>query len=430
MIMSDNKLKTFFLISALTLFGGITSCEKDDDTQLKQETPKEIVLNPIQKQEYFNHVRDSIRQMNGYDTYTTQLATHRPSDYDKEDIKEIKNSGSLGGSMTRQVRTQGVKIINCGYEQIASSLRKDRVYLDDVIKSDDCEFKIIKNRGAKEEIVFISKANMAFFGVGTKTQENQDVWVARETKGAFDRLASAIFYTIDNSEIDVDKKQTLKKYVVSSINKIKFDLNANRRKIEQEYSDYYLIDDYDKKHLGIDGYEFGYLNLNNPEINGEYCMTHKCSTMHVNGTEANGLTSFLQDSSAQYVAVKNGAKAYDIIRKSKNGDVAIKTIPANTTFGSRYHNISNNLQPNLDSIDFEFELDTNNNIQLFFDEIVNIKSRKKYWNNNLSKDAEKKIDSLNKEIKRKEELVFLIMKTERHADSVANEMLKQKINQR
>lgn len=430
MIMSENKLKTFFLISALTLFGGIASCEKDDDTQLKTETPKEIVLNPIQKQEYFYHVRDSIRQINGYNAYTTQLATHRPSDYDKEDIKEIKNLASLGGFMTRQVKTQGIKIINYGYEQIALSLCRDKVYLDDVIKSDDCEFKIIKNRGAKEEIVFLSKANMAFLGVGTKTQENQDVWVLRETKGAFDCLKSAIFYAIDNSEIDVDKKQTLKKYVVSSIQKIQFDLNANRRKIEQKYSDYFLIDDYDKQHLGIDGYEFGYLNLNNPEINREYCMTHKCFVIHVKDTEANGLKYFLQDSSAQYVAVKHGAEAYDIIRKSKNGNIAIKTIPANTTFGSRYHNVGN-LQPSIDSIDFEFELDTdNNNIQLFFDEIVNIKSRKKDWNNNLSKAAERKIDSLNKEIKRKEELVFLIMKTERHADSVANEMLKQKIKQR
>ena len=158
-------------------------------------------------------------------------------------------------------------------------------------------------------------------------------------------------------------------------------------------------------------------------------MTHQCTGMDFGGTQAYSLKSFLQDSVAEYTAIRNVARAYDIIKIEKNGDSVIKRVPLGASLGSRYYNVGNS-QPNTDIIEFDFELDTNNHIQLYFDEITNVVSRKKDWDTTMSKSARQKIDSLNIEIKRKNELMSLILKTERHADSVANAMIKQNANQK
>lgn len=411
--MNKNKLKTFVLISALVLFGGALFRDKTDSKkQTKQET--KTIFGPKEKQNFFNHVRDSIRNINGHNFYKSQLDNRRSPDYDQEDIDEINKQRTLGGVMTHAVKSEGIKIINQYYANIVSLLRKSNLDLSDVIESGVYDFKITQHKDSEtEDVLFVSKEDMAFIGAGEMPSDD------KKARAGFDGLSFSIKAFID--ELDCDDADSLKSQVADIINNMQKNLISNRHIIEYKYHDYYLVNDYDSKNLGTNNNTFGYEDLDNPYINGKYKTQRKCFSM-----DDDSIKEFLSDSTANYIAIKNRGMSYNIV-KIKQNDTVIKTVSCPRFDGITYSNISNT-KPDINMVDFEFEMDTNNSVHLYFDEIIRLTTRQKDWVNYLPPSLQQKIDSLNKEIKIKNELINLISKTERHADSIAKMMLENKIS--
>ncbi len=417
---------TLMTVLSVTVLFWVQSCDDSDvkTSVPKNELPAKKAVDEIlasRKSETFDMVRDYMLNINGYHSYVAQLDSLRPISQDVADINDIKSQYTLGGTVTRRVTTDGVKILDKLYSEIDTLLARYNISLADRVISYDHEFAILVNQDASDaDVIYIDKEKMAFVGAGRDLYSDcgSDFWVFRDTEGAFNTLLSAIYSVVDDAQLDMNTNRAIKSEAKKKVLQTKHNLETNRHAIEHEYRDYYMLDEYGKKTLGVGAKDFGYEFLDDESMNGKYAVTYRYTSLY----NPNLNPEFFADTSATYKLTKAGSRDWRVEKHFADGK--IEKTPAFS--GKATVSKQTSVVPNIDARDntnFEFEQDTVSGGRVFFDEIVKIQPRKKDWKAQIPPRAQNTIDSLNQEITHKEELRNLAARKKIEADSIANNVI-------
>jgi len=418
----NRNINRLLLLCALgiSLTVWVQAC--DDKSETKNIAPKRAVEKDTidftkRRADAFHRAQDYMLRINGYYSYKSQLDTMRPIYQDQEDIDYIKSKYTLGGTMTERVINDGVKIIDKSYADIVAEMAKYKMPVDDKIVSNGDEFAILINADSgDEDIIYCYKPDMAFIGAGVDLYQDMgtNFWAFRETYGAFDKLMNAIVDVIDDSVSSQTTKNQIKANIEKIINKTKIDLQLNRKKIEQEYQDYYMIDEFGKKSLGFGDFTFGYDLLDNENINGIFGITRRYTSLNLPVK----YYDFLNDTTAHYKLLNPAKNKWTIQKTLKNGTTeSINVFNSNASM-SECVSVSN-APLKLGADNFEYEYDEDMGLRVYYEQIVKIDSRKKTWKSHISPMAQRSIDSLDNAISGKIHLQQLIEQKKKEADSVA-----------
>jgi len=408
-----NNLRNIILSTALSVLL-FASCTSRSDNKQKEQAP---VKTELQKRQEINQRRaylaDSVRAVNGYDKYNARLNANRWYGSDEFDVRDLQYKYSLAGVMEDKVIEAGYAIIDKAYQEIAFELSKYPLVmpLDKVIESKEPYFYF--KRDMFEYQQECSKSEMCFAGLSADDNfYNADM--------AWNDFQDMIDSVIDDSEYGDQAKRTMKNKVSQIINKAKKDLIASRKKIEKQYSDYYVLSDYDKEYLGIcwggeNTYSYGYNDLNRT---GKYLITYRNANVY----DSKLSVDFFGDPNATYKLVSLGNYNWQVIKKTKDGK--IEKTPVFKDECDYYQSWAY-----CDSIpehanDFNFIPGINMGVRVTSQEMVNVKSRKKDWKMQIPTNVQRTIDSLENEIQRKKELMRLVEKTRQDADSIADSMVQ------
>lgn len=414
---------TLMTILSVTVLFWVQSCDDSDvkTSVPKNELPAKKAVDEIlasRKSETFDMVRDYMLNINGYHSYVAQLDSLRPISQDVADINDIKSQYTLGGTVTRRVTTDGVKILDKLYSEIDTLLARYNISLVDRVISYGPEFTILVNQDASDaDVIFIDKEKMAFVGAGRDLYSDlgADFWVFRDTDGAFNTLLSAVYDVIDDAQLDMDAKRNVKSEAKKKVAKTKHDLEINRHKIEHEYRDYYMLDEYGHKAMGVGTKTFGYEYLDDETINGKYAITRRYTGLY--NPKIN--PEFFADTNAAYKLVKIGPRNWRVEKRASDGRIeSTPAFSANATI-SKHTGVAQSVE-NYNYTNFEFERDSVSGGRIYFEEIVKSQTRKKDWAIQIPKTAQHTIDSLTQEIAHKKELSNLAARKMTEADSVAN----------
>lgn len=426
----NKKVNIVLLACALFISGFFwtQSCSRYDKKSQKSETATSNKKSlDDRKNETYTRVYDYMLNVNGYHSYVAQLDSVRPKWLDEMDVNAIKSEYTLGGTMTRRVENDGKKIIDKSYADIVALLAKHNLSLDNKILSDTDGFSI---DNGDSTLTYCHKPSMAYVGIVTPDSNDSvgnTFWNVRETYGAFNEIMSAINGIIDASNQDVATKQNLKASVLATFDKTKRDLEKNRHSIEREYSDYYLLDEYSRETLGLDNFTFGYYALDNEYVNGKYANTRRYTSIYNPFLPR----EFYEDSTAKYKLVHVKGNKWCIEKHLPNGQIEKSKFFHGHATTATYTKVAQTPDNRKDT-NFEFEADSLLGGRIFFDEVVDIKMRKKDWTPNIPQHAQKTIDSLNTEFARKQNLSELATQKAKEADSVAKQVVAERFpdNQR
>jgi len=428
-----NKKTNLALLACALFISGFfwtQSCSRDSKNTQKSETvapkPKTKSLEE-QKTETYNLARDYMLNLNGYNSYVAQLDSVRPQWLDEMDVNAIKSEYTLGGTMTRRVENDGKKIIDKSYADIVALLAKHNLSLDNKILSDKDGFSI---DNGDSTLTYCHKPSMAYVGIVTPDSNDSignTFWNVHETYGAFNEIMSAINGIIDASNQDVTTKQNLKASVLATFDKTKRDLEKNRHNIEREYSDYYLLDEYNRETLGLDNFTFGYYALDDENVNGKYANTRRYTSIYNPFLPR----EFYEDSTAKYKLVHVKGNIWCVEKYLPNGQIEKSKRFVGRSTTTTYTKVAQTPDGRKDT-NFEFEADSIAGGRIFFDEVIDVKMRKKDWAPNIPQYAQKTIDSLNTEISRKTKIAELAAQKAKEADSVAKQVVAERFpdNQR
>lgn len=422
-------LATVLMVSG---FFWVQSCAdlNADKVPIKKEAPKAKTFNErldSLKNDQYARVHNYMLEINGYNSRVAELDSLRPQSADSADIADIKSRFTLGGTMTHRVALDGIKILDKSYSAIDTLLSKNNILLQDWVISRGDEFAILVNPDSDDaDVIFLDKTKMAFVGVGaTLPQDEIASWVLRDTDGAFDILLSAIYNAIDDSDNRFYTKQDIKAAAKSIITKTRHDLQTNRQKIEHEYRNYYLLDNYSKQSLGIGYDSLGYDALDDEYTNGKYAITCRYTSVY----NPNFNPEFFWDTLAKYNLKNAGRDRWYVEKRMRGGKIEKTPVFSAKATGGEYTDVWPTFE-NEGNTNFEFEMDSISGGRVYFDQIVNVRARKKDWKPTIPQNAMRTIDSLNREIKRKQELSDDIKRKAIEADSIAKRVVNEKFANR
>ncbi len=162
-------LATVLMVSG---FFWVQSCAdlNTDKGPIKKEAPKAKSFNErldSLKNDQYARVHNYMLEINGYNSRVAELDSLRPQSADSADIADIKSRYTLGGTMTRRVALDAIKILDKSYSAIDTLLSKNNILLQDWVISRGDEFAILVNPDSDDaDVIFLDKTKMAFVGVG------------------------------------------------------------------------------------------------------------------------------------------------------------------------------------------------------------------------------------------------------------------------
>lgn len=424
-------LMTLATVLTVSIVFWVQSCDNSgaEKTTTKTEIPtKDTTAETltVHKGEMFNRARDYMLNINGYHSYMSQLDSLRPQSNDSADINEIRLKYTLGGTMTRRVVADGIKMLDKSYAAIVSVMDKHNISISDKIVSNYEDFAVISD-AESAEIIYCYKSDMAFVGVGRDLRDDmgQNFWAVRDSEAGFDILVNAIYAAIDESRRPSDTCHAIKSEINNIIAQTKRDLQANRHRIEHEYRDYYMLDEYGKKSMGMGNFALDYSALDDETVNGKYAITHRYTSIY----NPNLDPEFFADTSAQYRLIKIDNNHWHVEKRTKNRKIQKTPVFSGRATVSRSVDVSPFLIGTKET-NFEFEADSVSGGRVYFDEIIKTQMRKKDWTTTIPADAQHAIDSLTQEIKHKQELLNLAQAKLKEADSVAATVVQGKFANR
>lgn len=413
--MANKTLKKVAFWSMLALMMGSCKSGSDENNSKKPAVAQQKIVK-VEKtnteqamKDFYVHVADSIRNVNGHYKYMDSLQNGRNKYADESDMMDIHYKYSLGGVMTNEALTSGYQIIDKTFKEIAFELSKYKIVLKNHIGQKDnksCFYLIADSSKV------CHKSNMCAGGVF-----GDDEYLVNDEWDIFQNMINTV---IDSSECNQKPKDYLKAQIACIINNTKKDLVANRQSIEQKYSDFYVLCDADRKNLGWCSDGFGYKSLNNQ---GKYLVTKR----HIDVYDFKLSPDFFGEAGAEYKLISLGDHKWQVIKKTASGQIQ-KTAVFLSKADYKLQYIYSNRKP-ADADEFSFKPGKNGGVHISYVEKSDVKRRAKDWNMHIPKDAQHKIDSLTNELQRKENLENLAIKTYIQADSIANIMVKDRFGQ-
>ena len=310
------------------------------------------------------------------------------------------------------------------YADIVAQLGKYKLTLDDKVFSEGKELNIINKQDTEDEEVFYHyKPCMAFVGVGNGMYDDMEpeFWVLYETDGAFNHLTNAIYEVIEESDYDLKTQIKIKEEIYKIIVKTKNDLQKNRKKIEQEYKDYYFVDDFGKQTLGIGSYSFGYDALNDESLNGKYAITRRYTSLEMPDV----YREFLSDTAAKYELIDLGSDKWQISKSTADGKRSFTKVFNCKAHQSDVTSVSSE-PAGCRETGFESEYDESFGLRVYSEKVINVSMRTKEWVPQIPVKQQQTMDSLEKEVTKKLRVENEFERKKREADSVASMVVHNK----
>lgn len=404
----NKKWKTFFLTSAVAILGAtaVHSCSKDEDTNPNKQYEIERRIarrSRVEQNAFFYNTRDSVLEANGYKKLEQDLISTRDVFSDLNDISRLQFKTSLSGVMDKEVNTSGKQIILNYFSKIKTDLTAYNINLaDDWYKN-----------------VYVSFEDLAFIGAGEGANES-----GYGNIGVFpyNELKSYLENTINSSTIS--QKQSALRNVNTNLNNMRNDLISNRIGIEQKYADYYLLDKRDIKYMGatknpMEGESVGSYRMLE-QLNHKYIITSRGIDFVIPGMSP----EFFADAGAKYEPVSLGANRWKIRKIGSNG---IMTESMEFTSDADFYteDYSSEKEERLGNMNSDCDYD-NGMAYVHFDWVACVQQRTKDWENVISAKDKRIIDSLNQEVRKKENTKQMMVAKQREADSIANVITQQR----
>lgn len=407
--MKNKKLKIVGLFSLLMLAYVIHSCKKDDEFFEKHAPNPTRRIERINKREmdrYYKHIFDSIYNgeiKKSAEKIGGKMPHQTRSIYqDEADIRCVRDKTSLSTTMDAEILVSGQTILTRYQNKIEKQMGK---YNLSIIGTDVEKYFVANN-----------VQDLLFIGVGSEFSED----IYQIGKSVIDDLMRGINDIIDKSNCNVTEKQKLKPLIAQILKDMESSLIANRKSVEQKYSDYYLLDEFGQMSLGVTQYTYE----NTPE--GSYKMLDWLNCKYLITTQSIGVYTenvpldFLQDEKATYKLISVAPNQWKFEKTMPNGN----KVSSDTFFDSQHFakNVNESDTPKeIGASGFSYVVDTPG-ITIFYNEVTNVAQRKKDWPLTMSEYDKQKTDSLTREINRKREMERAINSAWKRADSVARVM--------
>ncbi|MCQ2571476.1 MAG: hypothetical protein MJ165_00540 [Alphaproteobacteria bacterium] len=406
----NKKWKKFFLTSAVAILGAtvVYSCSKDEDTNPNKQykIERRIARRSQGKQNtFFDNTRDSVLNANGYKKLEQDLISTRDVFSDLNDISRLQFKTSLSDVMDKEVNTSGKQIILNYFSKIKNDLTAYNINLaDDWYKN-----------------VHVSFEDLAFIGAGEGANESGygNIGIF-----SYNELKSHLENKINTSAIN--QKQLALRNVNTNLNNMRNDLISNRIDIEQKYADYYLLDKRDIKYMGatknpMEGESVGSYRMLE-QLNHKYIITSRGIDFVIPGMSP----EFFADAGAKYEPVSSGANRWKIGKFGSNG---IMTESMEFTYDGDFYteDYSSEKEERLGNMNSYVDYDYDNGTAyVHFDWVVGVQQRTKDWEGVISDKDKRIIDSLNQEVRKKENIKQTMIEKQREADSIANVITQQR----
>ena len=299
--MKKNEFKSFVRKAALTpmLAAMLVACgphsDKDSDTKAPAKTEVKSAKKDIER--FKQHVIDSVMTERGVIDY--ELGSRY---LDENKLDSLYYRHTLGGTMDHEAIESGMKIINKAFDEIMLTLSK---YSDDLAR-------ITKQKLAK----------------CTSYVDQLSICLAAEYE--WSSIKYAISEAIEESDFGDAHKDAMETKVEQIIEKTIKDLAANKNRIAQKYSDYYIISERDKELLGYyycgDGeYESTFRDLNHAE---KYIVSRR--RVHVYDSKLS--VDFFGEPGYEYKLVSLGNHKWQVVRTKGGKSEKTPVFTDNTDF--------------------------------------------------------------------------------------------------
>lgn len=410
--MKKNEFKSFVRKAALTpmLAAMLVACgprsDKDSDTKAPAKTEVKSAKKELEKKatQFHEHVVDSVMAASG----ARQENSSRIQD--ECELDSLYYRHTLGGTMDHEAIESGMKIINKAFDEIMLTLSK---YSDD--------------------LACITKQNLA-----ERTPYVDQLSICLAAEYEWSSIKYAINETIEGSDFGDVHKDAMKTKVEQIIEKTIKNLSANKNRIAQKYSDYYIISEQDKELLGYsycgDGeYESTFRDLNNA---GKYIVSRRC--VHVYDSKLS--VDFFGEPGYEYKLVSLGNHKWQVVRTKGGKSEKTPVFTDNSEFSINqdycseknyftYTNAETGEEekviiplPKVGETSFSFYPGQNMGVHIEFSEVLEIKQRKKDWETKIPGKDQQQIDSLKKEIQRKKQLEKIYDEATRKAWEIADSL--------
>jgi len=412
--MKHIKFKTIMLGSMLAISGalGLNSCDNSKDSD-ETETPKKqkttlVASNDsthiINKNEYYNHVFDSIKSVNGADYYAKRANSMIYNS--KRGIKDIKLAHSLSQNISREVRENGVAILDVFYSDLLFVTNKLNINLKDHITKTKDGFK------TKDGQLF-DFDSMCLTGVLDEIEQDSTSQ-GQDTFDLFYIHVNTVMDSLNCVELD-----SVKPVVSGIMNQTKRCLISSRKYIENKYSDYYIdfspynwVAVYDNKFYP----EFPKKEIYGFDYSGKYNITYDYFEFCDTALNAN----FFADKNAKYSINALGDNNWQITKKLQNEQSEQTPVFHHAVQSEPLSIKTDSLKCN----SFNYEINANDQVCVYFTNAVEIVQRKKNWTSPLSSRERYAMDSLNTQIAKSKEILNISLQKCQEADSIATIMVK------
>jgi len=390
-----NKLATGVLAAGMATASILnTGCEnadnktKDPEAIKKEIQAKKDSIEKAKQREkdiYFQHAIDSIKEKNGYADYNKELNS-LPSIYrDKDDIRNIYDTKTLQGTIDREFYKATEKTVKDLHKQACDLLKKyDILNPDDMDKFDITEQAYMLNYLDPKDI------KSGFYS------------------GEYPVLA--IYYEpIYESEYGDARKDEIENKMDALVLKAAEKVKAANKEIDARYADYHLEDG-----SGL----FDTDNSNN------FMIVKKTVSVY----DQNLNMDFFGEKGAKYELVSLKGGKWQVVKTRKNGTVEKTHVFQDAKDFEESKSFVKENTSKVGDTDLKFSAGKNKGVRVEFSKITKIKKRKVWKPVEFTQEEQHKIDSLADQIKYKARLDSLCQEAEKKAEVQARELTKRRFN--
>ena len=393
----ENKTKIFALAGGLFVSGMFSCNSAEKRAQAERERQEAIadsiahVKDSIKKAEAAriqawddanDRILDSIENANGFKKINAELHDLRSSYDDKEDLRKIEASKTLGGAMNAAIEKSGTEIL----QKFDAEMRKlmgvyDLGYNASLFNEE------MYNVYELNEMIFYNPKNQDYYGD----------W-------GFERWQRAIYEKVEESYYGDERKSEIKQSADAIIDKMKSELDANRKAVIAQFDKYISVAE-PRETLGMNAYrgegQYGY-GFDEVTPNAKYTITSKRASVYDQNLKMN----FFGDEDCSYKLVSVEPGKWQVVKTHKNGKVEkTHVFSDNVKFQESSDELNEKPDSKVGDAEFYYYPGTNLGVHVSYNEVTNIRENKNVWTPPAYTLVEQqKMDSLRAEIECKEEL--------------------------
>ncbi len=398
---------------------------EEQEWEAEQQAIKEEEAREKAEEDYYYRVRDSIRQRNGYADYDKELRSMRDSHYDQYQIEMMEYGKTLAGTMEKELVKTGWPIIEQGEQSIRNLLDKYNLRYDNYFSKDRNEYGGVD---FFEELFVGIEFDGWRFGLTESWQRHVDD-------------------IVDESYYGDMRKAEIKQKVADVIESTERKLAGNRKAVEDRFADYYSAAHLKDDEIGVgqvEGSEYGSYEALNYYASADPMVTVRSVDVY----DSNLDVDFFGEPGAKYKLLSVAPGRWQVVKTRANGRVEKTPVFTDhkdfetymrpwSSYWNDNHWMDEDVHskaiplPRVGDSDFSFSPGSNMGVRVYYSEVVKVERHRKQWQDRDYSAAERRtVDSLQNQIKLKEDLRDKRYEADNEADSIADIMVQRRFGSR